>query len=103
MLGCGGVDTEDFIGLGGPDYLNIVKLMPKLQDRNNKFPNNLLPLRGDGFGNYDCLAFDVPTQNSEVAIVQWNHEGSSAQVMEVLANDFEQWFESILLMIEEDD
>lgn len=72
-FGSGGVDSEDFIGLNRPEHLNIVKLTSRLRARNNPLPARLLPLRGDGFGNYDCLV-QRPTTHGEFAIVQWNHE-----------------------------
>lgn len=96
--GCGGIGPEDFIGLGGPDHLNVVKLTSTLRNRQNALPKNLLPLRGDGFGNYDCIDLSKPTNNGECYIVQWNHEGG---VPEVLASSFDEWFESMLVLINE--
>ncbi len=100
-FGCGGVDSEEFIGLGGPDYLHIVKLTLRLRDRMNSLPVSLLPVRGDGFGNYDCLDTSQPTSEGEYAIVQWNHEAGKSQELVRLADSFDQWFESILIMIEQ--
>jgi len=102
VFGCGGVDSEDFIGLGGPAHLDIAKLALRLRERNNPLPARLLPLRADGFGNYDCLDTNQPTADGEYAIVQWNHEaGEEDQECELLADSFDGWFESILVMIEQ--
>ncbi len=100
-FGSGGVDSEDFIGLNGPDYLDIVKLTSRLRARNNPLPLWLLPLRSDGFGNYDCLDLQQPTTYGEFSVVQWNHEAGENQQCEVLAQSFDTWFESVLRMIEE--
>jgi len=98
ICGCGGIGPEDFVGLGGPDHLNVVNLTSMLRKRQNALPENLLPLRGDGFGNYDCIDLLESTNNGECAIVQWNHEGG---VPDVLAGSFDEWFESILNLINE--
>jgi hypothetical protein len=100
-FGCGGVDSEDFIGLGGPEHLDIVKLALRLRKRTNPLPARLVPLRSDGFGNYDCLDTDQPTSKGEYAIVQWNHEAGENQECERLAESFDDWFESVLMIIEE--
>ena len=100
-FGCGGVDSEEFIGLGGPDHLNIAKLASRLRDRTNPLPENLLPLRGDGFGNYDCININQSTNCGEYAIVQWNHEEGEPQKLKVIAISFDQWFESVLVMLEQ--
>lgn len=100
-FGSGGVDSEDFIGLGGSAHLDIVKLALRLRDKNNPLPARLLPLRSDGFGNYDCFDTNQPTSDGEYAIVQWNHEAGEDQECELLADSFDGWFESILVMIEQ--
>jgi antitoxin YobK len=101
VFGSGGVDSEDFIGLGGPEHLDIAKLVLRLRDRNNPLPARLLPIRGDGFGNYDCFDTDQPTSQGEYAIVQWNHEAGAVQECERLYDSFDDWFESVLVMIKE--
>lgn len=100
-FGSGGVDSEDFIGLGGPEHLDIVKLVVRLRNRNNPLPERLLPLRSDGFGNYDCLDINRPTEQGEFSIVQWNHEAGEDQECEMLADSFDDWFESVLAVIEQ--
>ena len=101
LFGCGGIDSEEFIGLGGPDHLNIVKLTLRLRAKINSLPIYLLPLRNDGFGNYDCFDTRGLTERGEFMIVQWNHEGGEDQYLEVLSDSFDQWFESLLVMIEQ--
>ena len=101
-FGCGGVDSEEFIGLGGDDHLSVVKLTKRLRDRSNRPPDNLLPVRADGFGNYDCIDFNRPAPNGEYCVVQWSHEGGIEQHHELLATSYGEWFESILQLIEED-
>ena len=102
-FGSGGVDSEDFIGLGGPEHLDIVKLAFRLRNRNNPLPAHLLPLRGDGLGNYDCFDMSQPTSHGEYPIVQWNHEAGEVQECELLAGSFDDWFESILVMMEQNE
>ncbi len=79
ICGSGEIGPEDFVGLGGPDHLHIVKLTSRLRNRQNPLPENLLPLRADGFGNYDCIDLSKPTSNGECSIIQWNHEGGRAR------------------------
>ncbi len=100
-FGSGGVDSEDFIGLGGAEHLDVAKLALKLRNRNNSLPTRLIPLRSDGFGNYDCLDTDQQTSQGEYAIVQWNHEAGADQECELLADSFDAWFESVLVLIEQ--
>lgn len=101
-FGCGGVDSEQFIGLGGDDYLDIVKLSRRLREGPNPLPSRLLPLRADGFGNYECFDTSRPTEAGEFAIVEWNHEGGPDHDCRVLAESYGEWFDSVLTMIEND-
>ncbi len=100
-FGGGAIGSEDFIGLGGPPHLDIRRITLRLRQKNSPLPTRLLPLRGDGFGNYDCLDTKQPTFDGEYAVVQWNHEAGADQTCELLAESFDGWFESILVMIEE--
>jgi antitoxin YobK len=54
-LGCGEAGSEEFIGLGGPLHLDLVRATLALRQRPSGFPPTLMPVRHDGFGNYDCL------------------------------------------------
>lgn len=101
-FGAGGVESEEVVGLGGPDHLDIVKLTKRLRERDNHLPDCLLPLRNDGFGNYDCIHLDLEGDNKERAIVQWNHDGGLNQDYDVISPSFSSWFESLLVMIEEE-
>ena len=100
-LGCGGVDSEEFIGLGGPPYLDIVESTRGLRERPDGFPTTLLPLRRDGFGNLDCLEIGSGKED-ECPVVEWSHEAQNAQ-RRVLAPDYRRWFESMLELIAADD
>ena len=75
-FGSGSVSSESFIGLGGAQHLNIVWLTQKLRQKPilRPFPIQLLPIRTDGFGNYDCIDTSNPTSNGEYAIVEWLHD-----------------------------
>ena len=101
LCGCGGIGSEDFIGLGGAEHLNIAKLAVRLRSRHNSLPGHLLPIRGDGFGNYDCLDTRLVGNDGECAVVQWNHEGGADQHCKHLADCYDSWFESMLIMMEE--
>lgn len=101
-FGAGGVDSEEVVGLGGPEHLDIVKLTRRFRERAHHLPNNLLPLRNDGFGNYDCIHLDLKGDDEECAIVQWSHEGDSEQDCDVISPSFYSWFDSLLVMIEEE-
>ena len=92
-LGCGGVDSEEFIGLGGPRHLDIVQSTNWLRERPGGFPTTLVPLRRDGFGNYDCLDVGCWT-GDDCPVVEWVHDAPHAD-RRVLASDYERWFESI--------
>jgi hypothetical protein len=63
-LGSGGVESEEFIGLGGKRHL---KMHADLLRKSHPLPPHFIPLRGDGFGNYDCLDTSSPTENGEFA------------------------------------
>ncbi|MFC5457725.1 SMI1/KNR4 family protein [Prosthecobacter fluviatilis] len=99
-FGCGGIESEEFIGLGGPEHLNVSKMVVRLKGKNRALPHHLLPLRADGFGNYDCVDLQQPRDGAEFAIVRWVHDATVEDQHEVVADSYWQWFESILTMIE---
>ena len=101
--GCGAIDSEEIIGLGGPDHLSILKLKAVFESRSKKMPNYLLPIRADGFGNYDCIDLRKPTENDEYEIVLWNHDDPNANNHQTIARSFAIWLVGLLDMIEEDD
>ena len=98
-LGCGAVDSEEFIGLGGPRHLDVVQSTNWLRERPGGFPTTLLPLRADGLGNYDCLDIGC-WSGDECPVVEWVHDAPYAK-RRVLASDYERWFESVLQLIVE--
>ncbi|MBK7144289.1 MAG: SMI1/KNR4 family protein [Xanthomonadales bacterium] len=102
-FGCGGVGSEEFIGLGGPPHLDLVTLTERLRQRSRLIPENYYPLRADGFGNYDCLDVTHPTHDGEFAVVEWRHDVEQASPSRVLAHSYFEWFEQILGFIEKDD
>jgi cell wall assembly regulator SMI1 len=99
-LGSGGAGSEEFIGLGGPSHLDVVQATLWARQSPRGFPPTLIPLRRDGFGNYDCLDLDCETESS-CPVVEWVHEAPNGQ-RRVLAPDYEAWFASILEMAAED-
>jgi hypothetical protein len=100
-LGCGGISSEEFIGLGGPPHLNVVESTHLLRGRPFGFPMNLIPLRGDGFANFDCLELDCWT-GDECPVVEWVHDAPNME-RRLLAPNYERWFASILQLIVEID
>ena len=99
-FGSGGVESEEFIGLGGKPHLDVVRLREDLLQRERPFPKHLLPVRGDGFGNYDCIDTSAPTEKGEFAVVYWLHDGGEHQTYQQLASSYFEWFNSILDRIE---
>lgn len=101
-FGCGTIDSEEIIGLGGPDHLSMIKLKAILGSRSRKLPNYLLPIRADGFGNYDCIDLRKSTEDGEYEIVLWNHDDPNAENHQTIARAFLIWFDGLMDMIEED-
>lgn len=99
-FGCGGVGPESFLGLGGENHLDVVWMRNKLSEKTSGPPLNLIPIRSDGFGNYDCLDISKPTEHGEFLIVQWVHGSGNDQEPGMLAKSYFDWFNSILDMIE---
>lgn len=99
--GSGSVASESFIGIGGPRHLDVVWLRQTLMDKKgvSAFPAHFLPVRSDGFGNYDCIDTHQPTSNGELAIVEWLHDGGMDQKHRVLAPNYFDWLILILDMI----
>ena len=99
-LGSGSVSSESFIGMGGAKHLDIVWMTRALRQKKTErpFPTDLLPVRTDGFGNYDCVDMSHPTASGEYAIVEWLHD-AGGQKGKVLAMGYFEWFLAILQMI----
>ncbi len=47
-FGCGSIDSEEIIGLGGPDHLSVMKPKTVFGSRIKKMPNHLISIRADG-------------------------------------------------------
>jgi len=100
-LGCGYVSFHEFIGLGGPDHLDVVKETLWLRDAStiSTFPRSFIPILSDGFGNYECIDTSRRTSGDEFKVVNWLHDGGNDQRCEELADSYLQWFWSVLQMI----
>lgn len=98
-FGSGGVGPESIIGLGGPNHLNFEFMTKKLRARHPEtFPATLIPIRSDGYGNYDCLDLEAANDAGESPIVEWSHEsGRGRQV----ADDFAKWLDSFITVVYE--
>jgi hypothetical protein len=103
VVGCGSVAAESFIGLGGPQDLDVVWMSKALRskDRRKRFPADFIPLRADGYGNYDAIDTSRAGAEGEFLIVEWRHEGSEADPCQVLATSYFAWLESMLDIIRE--
>ena len=103
QLGAGGVSSEEFIGLGGADHINVVMIFNHLREPSkfSVFPESFIPIRSDGYGNYDCIDTKSPTSMGEFKIVAWLHDGGDNQVCEELSTSYWEWFLSILDMVRE--
>lgn len=104
-LGSGSISSESFIGLCGPRHLDIVWITKTLRSKvaRRSFADSLLPIRSDGYGNYDCVDCTQPTSENEFTIVEWLHDGSDLQGNRILARSYFEWFDSILKMLKEID
>jgi antitoxin YobK len=102
-FGSGYVSSEGIVGLGGPKHHDVVWLTKELRGRSsNPLPCNLIPLRNDGFGNYDCIDVSKGDANGEYQIVEHLHEGKSGENRK-LADNFLDWFREILQMVRQID
>jgi hypothetical protein len=95
-LGCGGVGSEEFIGLGGHQRINVVEATLWLRGKSGypPFSDKLIPIRFDGFGNYDCIDTSRPTQDGECMVCFWSHE--SRDVVEDIAPTYFSWVMDVL-------
>lgn len=98
QLGAGYVSSEEFIGLGGPQHLDVTWITDELRNRmsSTKFPFSMIPIRNDGYGNYDCIDTSNPTNDGEFQIVVWQHDGGNNQDYQILANSYFDWMQYIL-------
>jgi cell wall assembly regulator SMI1 len=105
-FGAGGVSSEEFMGLGGLQHLNVTWLTNELrkddpESTHARFPHTFIPLRHDGYGNYDCIDTTSPTRDGEFQIVEWAHDGGDEQECRVLAESYFDWLKDMLNMIRE--
>lgn len=102
-LGSGSVASEGFIGLGGSQDLDVVFVCKALRSkkRQKKFSSSLIPVRSDGYGNYDAIDTGRSTTGGEFAVVEWRHEGTDADSNRVLAGSYFAWLESMISIIRE--
>lgn len=102
-VGSGRVGTESFIGLGGPRDLDVRWVSEALRGKNREkpFPSYLIPVRSDGYGNYDAIDTRQPTDDGECALVEWRHEGAGGGAPRVLATSYFGWLSSMLELIRE--
>ncbi len=74
-FGGGGVGSETIIGFGGSDHLNFEFMTKLLRSRHPKtFPVMFIPIRNDGYGNYDCIDLEAVNEVGENPIVEWVHD-----------------------------
>jgi hypothetical protein len=96
-LGAGHVSSEEFIGLGGPRHLDVTWITEELRNRHpGGFPQTMIPIRADGFGNYDCIDTTEPTHDGEFQVVEWLHGRHGAETGRVVAGSFCEWFTGLL-------
>ena len=101
-FGAGAVSSEEFIGLGGAPHLDVVKMVKHLRSPSaqSQFQGTLIPIRGDGYGNYDCLDCSQSHSSKGPIVVSWQHDGGRDQECEVLNASYGEWLLATLSMIE---
>lgn len=103
-LGCGFASSEDFIGLGGEHHIDLVHTYNRLREltKHTQLPVNFIPLKSDGYGNYECIDVGNSSENKSL-IVFWLHDGGDEQDCEMISNGFWEWFIQELKSIQEFD
>jgi hypothetical protein len=92
-LGCGYASSEDFLGLGGESHLDMLLTYERLRKPSGHaiFPADYIPIKPDGFGNYDCI--DTSRSSADKgAIVFWTHDESNEQSRGIIVMGFWEWF-----------
>ncbi|WP_434985187.1 SMI1/KNR4 family protein [Vreelandella zhaodongensis] len=92
-LGCGFASSEDFLGLGGEPFLDVVTVRRQLSEpsTHSQLPNSFIPLKPDGYGNFDCIDLDQSSRQKS-AVVLWLHDGGVGQQRDIIATGFWEWF-----------
>ena len=99
-FGGGGVGSESIIGLCEEAHLRFDWMAGLLRTQNPRlFPNTLIPIRNDGYGNYDCVCAEASDGVSERMIVEWTHDGG---IGKILAGDFFSWLDEFMVLAAED-
>mgnify|MGYP005823416515 CR=1 FL=1 len=95
-FGAGAVESEEFVGLGGPRHLDAKIVTQRLRTGSQfaRFAEHLVPLSGDGGGNYDCIDLERSTRN-ESFVVEWGHASAHTAELRNVAN-FWEWLMSML-------
>lgn len=103
-FGCGGVESEEFIGLGGPKHLNVVDVTETLRSRKGPsgLPRHLMPILADGYGNYVCLDAEHEIVPDEPVVVFWLHDGGDNQVCERISDTYLEWLASTLMRLRDE-
>jgi hypothetical protein len=98
-FGWGGVGHLELYGLGAdvPPFLNLITIThSERTEMSPPLKQELIPVMNDGGGNLYCL----DSTSVGPRVVFWNHEGGSAQIPAVEAEDFSSWFAELMNTIE---
>lgn len=93
-FGCGSIEDAEFIGLGGPDHLNVVSVTESQRKRRGPtpYPGTFIPLLADGYGNYDSIDTSRRNASGESPVVYWLHDAGDEE-LEELAPGFLEWLD----------
>jgi len=100
-FGSGYISSEEFLGIGPNLHENIDFVADRLRIPSgySNFPPNLIPLRTDGMGNYDCI--DLNKSNNEIScVVEWIHDIEEQGNCRILTYGFWKWMNKMLDVIE---
>jgi hypothetical protein len=100
-FGTASISSQELLGLGGTSFLDVVTITRHLRtpSTHSRFPDNFIPVRGDGYGNYDCLDTSYICQEKGPRVVYWLHDGGDSQDCEVLSEGYGDWLFDILAVI----
>lgn len=101
-FGSGEVESEEFVGLGGAAHLDAARVVTRLREPSQfaPFGEDLVPLSGDGGGNYECI--DLRRSTDEVSVVvAWDHGGGGEGELPVVETGYWRWFLGMLDEVEE--
>lgn len=96
-FGAGAAGSEEFVGIGGPEHLDVRRVVRRLRTPSTfaPFGQHLVPLSGDGGGNYDCIDLSRSTPTASV-VVRWHHAGGTEPI-DGLQPGYWNWFLRILM------